>query len=410
MARNRLLLAAVALAAIAAAAALPVVRNSAASLPGLAWLKPAPTPDRGAAQTSPHDHDDDGIVKLTERQIETAGIAIAEVHDGALARRIVVPGTVVPSGDRIARVAVKLLGTVAELRKRLGEPVARDEVVAVVDSREVAVAKSEFLATKTTHDLQQILFARAKMLWEGKVATENDYLRARAVHEDARIKMEVSRQKLSALGLTAEQITTLPQEPAASLRLHELRSPIAGKVAERRVDLGALVGREGQENELYVIVDLDVLWADLAVPPADLPSLREGQQVTLISGATGARTQGKIIFISPLLDKDTRSARVVAAFDNPAHAWRPGAFITAEIPLDEQRADIVVPKAALQTVKGDRVAFVRRDDGFEARKVATGREDDRTVEIVSGLAPGERIAASNTFVLKAELGKAQADD
>jgi cobalt-zinc-cadmium efflux system membrane fusion protein len=56
------------------------------------------------------------------------------------------------------------------------------------------------------------------------------------------------------------------------------------------------------------------------------------------------------------------------------------------------------------------VAFVRRDDGFEARKVATGREDDRTVEIVSGLAPGERIAASNTFVLKAELGKAQADD
>ena len=412
MARIRLLLAAIALVAIGAGAALafPLVRSHVASWPGLSWLKPAVAGgEKAGSAEQPHHRDEEAVVKLSDRQITAAGISLADVQDGVLARRIVVPGTIVPSGDRIARVAVKLLGTVAELRKRLGDPVARDEVVAVIDSREVADAKSEFLATKTTHDLQQTLFARAKMLWESKVATENDYLRARAVAEDARIKMEVARQKLSALGLTAEQIATLPEEPVTSLRRHDLRAPIAGKIAERRVDLGALVGREGQENELYVIVDLDVLWADLAVPPGDLPSLREGQDVTLLSGATGARLQAKVVFISPLLDKDTRSARVVAAFDNPGHAWRPGAFITAEIPLEEQRAEVVVPKAALQTVKGERVVFVRREDGFEARKVETGREDDRSVEIAFGLSPGERIAVSNTFVLKAELGKAEAE-
>jgi cobalt-zinc-cadmium efflux system membrane fusion protein len=94
--------------------------------------------------------------------------------------------------------------------------------------------------------------------------------------------MEVARQKLSALGLTAEQIVTLPEEPVTSLRRHELRAPIAGKIAELRVDLGALVGREGQENELYVIVDLDVLWADLAVPPASLSLRRKSKNYFLL--------------------------------------------------------------------------------------------------------------------------------
>jgi len=413
MARIRLLLVATVLIAVTAGAtwALPAARNHLASWPGLSWLqRPAAAKENPPAARSDHapDHDAEGLVKLTDRQIEAASLSLTTVQDGVLTRRLMVPGTIVPSGDRIARVAVKLLGTVAELRKRLGEPVARDEVVAVIDSREVADAKSEFLAAKTTHDLQQTLFARSKMLWESKVATENDYLRARAHAEDARIKMEVARQKLSSLGLTAEQIAALPQEPAASLRHHELRAPIAGMVAERRVDLGALVGREGQESELYVIVDLDVLWADLAVPPDDLPALHEGQDVTLLSGATGPRVQAKIVFISPLLDKDTRSARVVAAFDNPRHAWRPGAFVTAEIPLEEQGAGIVIPKMALQVVQGEQIVFVRREGGFEARKVVTGRADDSAIAIASGLLRGERIATSNTFVLKAELGKAEA--
>ena len=69
----------------------------------------------------------------------------------------------------------------------------------------------------------------------------------------------------------------------------------------------------------------------------------------------------------------------------------------------------MVPKTALQTIKGERVVFVRSERGFEARQVATGREDDRAVEIVSGLFAGEAIAITNTFVLKAELGKAEAE-
>jgi membrane fusion protein, heavy metal efflux system len=350
-------------------------------------------------------HHDEAEIKLSAAQIEAGGFAVAEVRGGTLDRRITVPGSIVPSGDHIARVAVRLLGTVAELRKRIGDAVAAGEVIAVIESREVADAKSEYLAARLVSELQQTLINRARTLWDGKVMSENDFLRARTTFEDARVKLELARQKLFALSLSAEQIEALPQQPVETLRRQELRAPISGRIAERRVELGSLVGREGQESELFVIVDLAVVWAELAVSPADLAGIREGESITIASGA-GAPSPATIMFISPLLDKDTRSARVVASVDNADRRWRPGAFVTAEISTGRTAAGVVVPKAALQTLDGDSVVFVRNENGFEARRVSLGGQDLRVVEVTAGLKPGERIATANSFVLKAELGKA----
>jgi cobalt-zinc-cadmium efflux system membrane fusion protein len=354
-----------------------------------------------------HEGHDDARVKLTERQVEAGKFAVTEVGGGTLSKRITAPGSIVPSGDHIARVAVRLLGTVAELRKRLGDPVEAGEVVAVIESREVADAKSEYLGARLVFDLQQTLFNRSSRLFEGKVLSENDFLRARTTFEDARVKIETARQKLFALSLTAEQIDALPQQPVETLRRQELRAPIAGRIAERRVELGSLVGREGQESELFVIADLSVVWADLAVSTSELSAIHEGQKISLSGG--GESSPATIMFVSPLLDKETRAARVVASVDNASRKWRPGSFVTAEIPIDEAPAAVAVPKTALQSIKGETVVFVRTENGFEARKVGTGRQDARLIEINAGLSAGERIATANSFVLKADLGKAEAE-
>ncbi len=369
-----------------------------------------PLAARGEKPGPRQEKHDETTVKLSEEQIDAGKFAISEVQGGMLSKRITVPGSIVPSGDNIARVAVRLLGTVAELRKRLGDTVQAGEVVAVIESREVADAKSEYLAARLVFNLQQTLFGRSTRLFEGKVLSENDFLRARTTFEDAGIKIEIARQKLFAIGLTAEQIEALPQQPVETLRRQELRAPITGRIAERRVELGSLVGREGLESELFVIVNLNVVWADLAVPPSDLSNIHEGQQITIAEGPNSEPSPATIIFVSPLLDKDTRAARVVASVNNAALKWRPGSFIKAEIPIDETPAAILVPKTALQSFKGDTVAFVRTPDGFELRKVSTGRQDARLIEVTSGLAAGEHIATGNTFVLKADLGKAEIDD
>jgi cobalt-zinc-cadmium efflux system membrane fusion protein len=421
------------LAALAAPHIAPKARSLLAHTPGLSWMVPGGHSHDGHAHDG-HGHDDDkdhkdhdhkdhdhhdkdhkhhddkgGPITLSDAQIDQAGIAVAEVQGGALQRWLHVPGRIAPSGDRIARVAVKILGTVAELRKRPGEPVAAGEVVAVIESREVAEAKSEYLAARLTHDLQRTLATRAKTLSESRAIADNEYLRQRNAHEDAQVKRDSARQKLAALGLTEAEILALPDQPLESLPKQELRSPIAGTVAERRVDLGALVGREGQESELYIIVDLSEVWADLAVSAVDLPLLRNNQEVVIVAGATEQRAPAQIMLIGPLLDKDTHSARVIARLDNADGRWRPGTFITANIPLPGHRAAVVVPKSALQTVKGEVSAFVRTPDGFEKRTVKTGADDGTSVEILSGLEAGERIATSNTFTLKAELGKSEAE-
>jgi cobalt-zinc-cadmium efflux system membrane fusion protein len=222
--------------------------------------------------------------------------------------------------------------------------------------------------------------------------------------------MEVARQKLVALGLGEQQIAALPQQPVDSLPQQEIRTPIKGRVVERKVDLGTAVGRDNLETELFVIVDLDRVWVDLAVSPADLAAVKEGQPVVVTTRAIKNKAQGEIVFISPLVDKDTRSARVIAEIANEDGVWRPGTFVTAAIAVEEQPVSVVVPNSVIQTIGGEKAVFVRTPDGFEKRAVVTGRSDDRFTEIATGLQPGETIAAANTFLLKAELLKGANED
>lgn len=350
------------------------------------------------------------VVAMDDERIRLAEIEQRSVGPATIARRLAVPGTVVPDAGRVAHVAVKLSGTVAELRKNIGDDVVKDEILAVLESREIADAKSEYLAAQLSNDLQQDLTARDKSLWEGRAVPEQQYIRSRNAAAQASMRLNIARQKLLALGVRADEIEALPQAPDALLRSQNVRAPISGRIAERRVELGTAVGRDNLETELFVIVDLGRVWIDLSVSSADLPAVKEGQAVNIATrGQPGAGT-AKIVFVSPLLDKDTRTARVVAAIDNADGRWRPGSFVTAAIAIEEHSAPVVAPFGAVQSVGGGKAVFVRTREGFEKRDVVLGQRDGQSVEIVSGLAAGETIAVSNTFSLKAELSKPGEED
>jgi cobalt-zinc-cadmium efflux system membrane fusion protein len=362
-----------------------------------------------AAKDADSHEDGPPRIALSEQQIRDAGVALAQATGGTLRRHFLAPGSLIPDADHIARVSVRVLATVAELRKKLGDAVERGEIVAVIESRDVAEAKSEYLTARVTNELRQTLFNRQTALVESRAVSENEFLRTQLAANDAQIKLDGARQKLFALGLSEAEVADLPNQPPESLRKQYLRAPISGRVSERRVDLGGLVGREGQESELFVIVNLDEIWADLAVSPEDIASVREGASVSIRAIGIDDVANAKIIFVSPLLDRETRTARVIASLPNPDHRWKPGAFVTAEIPLGDDASKVIVPREALQTIKGVPTLFIRDANGFEARQVKTGREDDDDVEIVSGVTSGETYAVANTFTLKAELEKADTE-
>ena len=146
------------------------------------------------------------------------------------------------------------------------------------------------------------------------------------------------------------------------------------------------------------------------MPAAELENVKEGQAVTVKGNGAARKATGKIIFISPMLNKETRAARVIAVIDNKDMAWRPGTFVSAGIAAGERQVSTAVPLGAIQKIKGVNTVFVRTAEGFEKREVVVGEQDGESAEVKSGLSAGEKIAVSNTFTLKAELGKASAED
>src|SRR5215212_8596836 len=282
-----------------------------------------------------------GLLPMSEEQIKLAQIELANVGPATIAKRLVVPGSIIPNADLIAHVSVKLSGTVAELRKNIGDDVIRDDVIAVLESREVADAKSEFLAARLTNDLALDLANRDKTLWDGRAIPEQQYLRSRNAAAQSAMKVNIARQKLMALGLADNEIAALFEATEARLRRQDVRAPISGRVVERKVELGTAVGRDNPETELFVVVDLSRVWVDLSVASSDLPLIREGQPVKISARGLSESTTGKIVFVSPLVDKETRTARVVAVIENADKRWRPGSFVTAAIALNERTVPVV---------------------------------------------------------------------
>ena len=339
----------------------------------------------------------EGVVALTDEQIAAAKIEVTAALSGALAREIIVPGRIVTAADRMAQIVPKVGGTVFEARKNLGDTVEKGEVLALIESREMAEAVAEYLAAQRASELAHTVYKREKSLWDKKVTAEQDYLTAKNTSQEASIRFDLAKQRLQAIGHDGKNVSGI------NTRFHELRSPIAGRVIGRELTLGEYVDTT---HTAFTIADLGLVWVDAAIAPADLSSVQEGQTVSIQGDDTGAK--GRLIFVGPAVDADTRAAKAIIEFDNAANRLRPGQFVNVAIATSAEQAGVLVPKAAIQTIEGSSVVFVRTGHGFEKRVVTTGRADSRNIEVISGLQAGEPVATSATFRLKAELGKSEA--
>jgi membrane fusion protein, heavy metal efflux system len=191
-----------------------------------------------------------------------------------------------------------------------------------------------------------------------------------------------------------------------SFTRYEIVAPLAGTVIEKRLNVGEFVK---DDSEVFNVADLRTVWVNLHVPPADVTFVEKGQRVHITAGAHLPEVEGRISYIGALVVEDTRTVPVRAELSNSDGRWRPGLFVTARLTTKETTASVLIPKAAIQTIEGKLVVFVQTQEGFEARPVAVGQSNETHTEVMEGLAAGERYAATETFVLKADLGKSEAE-
>jgi cobalt-zinc-cadmium efflux system membrane fusion protein len=193
-------------------------------------------------------------------------------------------------------------------------------------------------------------------------------------------------------------------EANESLQTYAVTAPLTGVVTARNTNPGEQTG----DKPLFTVADLSTVWVELSLFPRDVGKVSVGQRVRVTNPDTGQSAQGKVIYVVPFgrAESQTLTARVL--LDNPDRRWAPGLYVTAAVLLDESVVPLAVRKDALQTIEDRSVVFVQTDEGFAPRPVALGRSDGEHVAVVSGLEPGARYVAKNSFILKAELGKGEA--
>lgn len=354
--------------------------------------------EAGHAEETPAAAEAEGIT-LSEAQIQAAGIALEAAGAGTVQQLLQLPGEVRLNQDRSTAIVPRLAAVVESVAVSQGQTVKKGQVLAQLASPEAAELRSQWQAAQKRLALAQNTYTREKRLWEEKISAEQDYRQAEQTWQEAQITQAALSQKLSALGLGSGFTS-------GALNRFALRAPFDGVVIEKNLSLGQALK---EDAAVFLVADLRQVWVELQVPAQALPQLKVGELVQVQSSAPSAQAKGKIAFVGSLLGEQTRTATARVVLDNAQAQWRPGLFVNVTVAASQEQAPVTVLSDALQTVEGKTVVFVRTAQGFAARPVELGISDGVRSAVKKGLQAGERYAAAGSFVLKAELGKSEAE-
>ena len=361
---------------------------------GLAKLTqkaPVVAPAEAPAQAGEHAD----LVVLEARAIQSAGIATETLKAGGLSSEILAQGSVTASPSGQAVLTARAGGAVTRIFKRLGDPVAAGETLAIVESGDAAQIAADRTAAGAKATLAQKTLAREKSLYDQRVSPRQDYEQAQA--EAAAANAEVRRAQVAA---GVARVT-------ADGRGVMVTSPIAGRITAASVSLGAFVE---PRTELFRVADPRQIQIEAFVTGPEAQRIAPGDRA-VVALSDGRLLDVVVRSITPGLDVETRAATVVLTLPEGAGGLQPGQSLRVRI-LPARAAGVggvVVPEEAVQTLEGKDVVFVRTGQGFQAKAVQVGARGAGRVEILGGLASGQTIATRNAFLLKAELGKGEGE-
>lgn len=191
-----------------------------------------------------------------------------------------------------------------------------------------------------------------------------------------------------------------------SLQVYPVKSPIAGTVLTRAANVGELAS----DSALFVVADLSKLWVELFVFARDGDKINAGQPVRVRRLDDTAAAEATLTLVLPTADPSSQTIVARAALSNAEGLWRAGMSVRAAIAHAETSVAVAVRSLAIQRVEGVDVVFVQTaEDTYQAQPITLGINDGTWTEVRSGLVAGQRYVAANSFILKAELGKAGAE-
>jgi len=314
--------------------------------------------------------------------VQNMGVRTAEVIEGPLRRTVRAVGYLEEPEPGHYDINLRVSGWIEKLHAdKDGMHIAKDAPLFDLYSPDLHVAVEELIAARQARGARPAETA--------------------AVGRATELVYDTARRKLELYGLPAAQIDQLARLERAP-RTVTFYSPMEAHLTEKMVYAGAAVNAG---ERVMRLADRSLMWIEAQVFEQDLPFVREGQPMTIeMEALPGKQLTAEIDFIHPHLDPATRTAMVRATVANEGMILRQGMYATVTFDVEVAPRALLVPREAVIDSGTRQVAFVALEQGhFEPRKVQMGPSGGGgLVQVLSGLAPGERVVTSGQFLLDAE--------
>src|SRR5712664_3020648 len=320
-------------------------------------------------------------VQISAQRLQSIGVKTGEVERKQVQDEIRTTGTVAVDETKLAYVQVRFSGFIEKVFvDATYQYIHKGQPLFTIYSPDVVATEREYLVAKQNQ----------KMMEQSTVP---------GVASSAASLLGAATERLKQWGVPQQEIERLESTGQVQQEL-EVDSPVSGYITERNALPSVAVQ---PEMRLYTIADLSTVWVQAQVFQNDLERIKIGAPATLTVNTYPGRTfAGRVDFIYPQVDMDTRTAKVRVVFSNPGLQLKPGMFVNVslKVPMGSQ---LVIPATGVLQSGTREIAFVERSDGYiEPREVQLGSRVGDEFIVLKGLRAGEHIVTSANFLIDSE--------
>lgn len=310
-----------------------------------------------------------------------------------------IPGSIEVKQNLLARIGSPVQGRIIEIKGELGKTVKQGDVLAVINSTELAKQQLAYIKSVQMVELKTKAFERAVLLFDADVVSEAQKLQRKTELSAAKADMEASKDQLFVMGMTIDEIEAIQSEIQIDATTN-IVAKIDGKIIKKSVNVGQVVD---PTKDIFTIAMLNEVWGVAQVPERQIGFLKEGDDLLIdVPAYEDKSVEGKITYLGDIVDPVTRTVTIRTEIDNAHGLLKPDMLITMKV-SGKSIEKVGVPINAIVSIDDIPNIFVKTGENkFLMRPVTLGVKNKDAVHIDDGLLEGEEVVIDGAFHLNNE--------
>jgi cobalt-zinc-cadmium efflux system membrane fusion protein len=337
---------------------------------------------------------------FTVPQDQLTHVQVVAVEKAALPRVLRLTGAVAYNAFKTTPVFAAIGGPVREILVTPGEDVHAGQPLLTVNSPDYSAARSAYLKARSAFLLADKFYTRAQDLFSHGAIAEADFQTAESTRIQAQADLQASEDALRVLGIT--DVESLEKNAPKTTSQVPVLAPVGGEVVERLVGPGQLL--QAGTTQVFTISDMSTVWVLVNVYQGDVAYVRSGDSVNISTDSYPDTFHGRISYIAPALDPNTRTLQARIVTENPGDKLKKDMYVTATVSAGAIANALTVPDAAvLRDSENQPFVYVQsstKQNEFARRLVQLGDSHGGRSQITSGVKEGERVVGDGSLFLQ----------